>query len=84
MKSKVMKPSSDKRGMEHALHVADASVEMAALREVLAHERPIVLKLIEIFGAVMYRNGVIDTLRRTPEELDESASRIVHRRSSAR
>jgi hypothetical protein len=75
-----MKPSSAKRDMNHALHVAEWSAEMAALREVLAHEQPIVLKLIELFGAVMYRKGVIETLRHAPKDLDANSRRVVQRR----
>jgi hypothetical protein len=49
---------------------------MAALRRVLAQERPIVLKAIEMFGAEMCRKGVIEAARIARENDSEALTAV--------
>ena len=46
--------------MDRAQRVAEASDAMVVLRDVLAQERPVVLRTIEMFGAEMYRMGLME------------------------
>jgi len=49
--------------MDRVEQVVDKSEEMFCLRNALVDERPIVLKLIAIFGAEMYRRGLLEATR---------------------
>ena len=46
--------------MDRAQQVAKSSDLMAALRDALAQERPVVIKAIELFAAEMYRMGLME------------------------